>query len=866
LLLFLVICCTKVVHELPTTTQWTFDIQWCPRNPSAIATASFDGHINIFSLMGGQRSPSEVKTEQAASDPFAASILAQRQSSSVALKIPPKWMRRPCGASFVFGGKLVSFGQTDGPKQVHISQVVTECELLQRSQNLEDAMKNNMVLEFCQQKIELSDTDREQQLWNFLKVCFSKEPRQNFLSLLGYTTEELDKKFGALVGNGGLPTAGVDAQALAEEIKTLETKDDEEPSDADQASSSFEGSVSAGNDIDEQPAPPEANRKMQLRLLTTQISSHVAAPFSISTDDDVDGLLSKALLMGNFELAVEICLHADRMADALILAVAGGSELFTRTQQIYFRKHKSQVSRLVSAVVQRDWLDIIQYGELENWKELLAALLTYARPEEFPTLCDVLGSRMETESNGELCEHALLCYICAGNVSKLVDCWAGISKQPNAPLSLQDLIEKVMVLTQAVERERRQAPSTTSGILSQKLQQYAILLASQGSLDTALSYLEQAITAQDTQMEWRDRVYHAQAVSSHLPPEFPFEEIDILPEQAPVVHAAIRGDEISYQPQPAVSRFPQQSLVTDPPVPQQPVVSMPSTYQQPVQTNRPMAHGMPGPLPGHLQQHAPPTPPSSLVHAPLSQTSVLSGPTSPPPTKVITPPSHPPAVTGTPFVPSMQQQPPPPPKAIAERSKEPVPPGWHDPPPLKPTTTPTAYVAPAPITAPIVGMPAPIQPPPPSSGQFYVPQQSMQPSQVAPPEQLAPPPAQIRKSPTPPPTKLKEPIPAEHMILVQTLDDLLDRCRRMAVNPTMKRKADEVRKRLDVLFDKLRDKTLTLSTLGSLHQMCEAVQVGDFQSALALHTGLVASSSFNETSGFLPGLKTLLQMSLQLRV
>jgi hypothetical protein len=74
-----------------------------------------------------------------------------------------------------------------------------------------------------------------------------------------------------------------------------------------------------------------------------------------------------------------------------------------------------------------------------------------------------------------------------------------------------------------------------------------------------------------------------------------------------------------------------------------------------------------------------------------------------------------------------------------------VPPGWHDPPPLKPTTTPTAYVAPAPITAPIVGMPAPIQPPPPSSGQFYVPQQSMQPSQVAPPEQLAPPPAQIRK-------------------------------------------------------------------------------------------------------------------------
>ena len=68
-------------------------------------------------------------------------------------------------------------------------------------------------------------------------------------------------------------------------------------------------------------------------FVCTTVSSHVAAPFSISTNDgesghssiisclldamcvcpDVDGLLSKALLMGNFELAVEICLHADRM-------------------------------------------------------------------------------------------------------------------------------------------------------------------------------------------------------------------------------------------------------------------------------------------------------------------------------------------------------------------------------------------------------------------------------------------------------------------------------------------------------------------------------------------------------------------------
>ena len=36
-------------------------------------------------------------------------------------------------------------------------------------------------------------------------------------------------------------------------------------------------------------------------------------------------------------------------------------------------------------------------------------------------------------------------------------------------------------------------------------------------------------------MEWRDRVYHAQAVSSNSAPEFPFDVTDVLPEEAPIV-------------------------------------------------------------------------------------------------------------------------------------------------------------------------------------------------------------------------------------------------------------------------------------------------------------------------------------------
>lgn len=59
-------------------------------------------------------------------------------------------------------------------------------------------------------------------------------------------------------------------------------------------------------------------------------------------------------------------------------------------------------------------------------------------------------------------------------------------------LTLQDLIEKVVLLKKAVEKERKQFDASSSDTLQSKLRLYASLLASQGSLGTALNYLQQA--------------------------------------------------------------------------------------------------------------------------------------------------------------------------------------------------------------------------------------------------------------------------------------------------------------------------------------------------------------------------------------
>jgi len=109
------------------------------------------------------------------------------------------------------------------------------------------------------------------------------------------------------------------------------------------------------------------------------------------------------------------------MAEALILAVAGGPELFARTQRKYLNQARSSISKFISCVVGRDWKSMVETCAIDNWKEALASLVTYGKAEEFFQLCDLLGQRLETEAHNYT--SAMICYICSGNIEKLVSCW-----------------------------------------------------------------------------------------------------------------------------------------------------------------------------------------------------------------------------------------------------------------------------------------------------------------------------------------------------------------------------------------------------------------------------------------------------------
>ena len=60
----------------------------------------------------------------------------------------------------------------------------------------------------------------------------------------------------------------------------------------------------------------------------------------------MDGLICQALLAGNFEVAVDVCFSNNRTADGLLLAIAGGPDLFARTQKRYLDQSQSAVSKV----------------------------------------------------------------------------------------------------------------------------------------------------------------------------------------------------------------------------------------------------------------------------------------------------------------------------------------------------------------------------------------------------------------------------------------------------------------------------------------------------------------------------------------
>uniref|UniRef100_W5MXK4 Protein transport protein Sec31A n=1 Tax=Lepisosteus oculatus TaxID=7918 RepID=W5MXK4_LEPOC len=915
----------EVLYELPTSTQWCFDIQWCPRNPAVLSAAAFDGHVSVYSIMGGNvesQSRKQLSSSFGNLDPFGTGQAlpplqlpqhTPQQSTVMPLKKPPKWIRRPVGASFAFGGKLVMFEnikaaaqqqqqQPPVPHCVYVSQVVTETMFLKRSNELQSAMTAGSFVDFCQSKVESSQNEFERNVWSFLKANFESNPRGKYLDLLGYKSDEVYRQVTLCIHS-------------FKELANLDLEKDE--------SEIIHTQYTTGTML--------RNHKSFFELLT--LSQKMLQYFCAAVNQcfvsvaDLDGLITQALLTGDFEGAVDLCLHDNRMADAIILAIAGGQELLAKTQKKYFDKTQSKITRLITAVVMKDWKEIVEACDLQNWREALAAVLTYAGPEEFASLCDLLGTRLEGDGDLELQAQACLCYICAGNVEKLVACWTK-AQDGNSPLSLQDLVEKVVVLQRAVEATRSASSTPVGALLAEKMSQYASLLAAQGSLATAIAYLPSStdqvpeicvrggiccticshtdlkgrhmcfsvkvgvyarplVSAAVVQL--RDRLYRAQGAHTGAPAALGFPSTansvlsqvrtpstvtswsnqtpTALPSIPPVASAsgtqskqkmaqiANVGDGISKlrfpvcfpsQAEPPPPGFVMQSMA-NPSIPSSaaPGYMYPQTNTQQGYPQKYLAAsfnvaypqaqeyspGVGGPTIYQPHQHTPPPPPSSSSSAPY-------------PTRYMHPaPSHPlpPACAGTPF-----------PGQSQGSSGGPLPPASTFSPPPPPLSSgasfqhggpgaPASSYAPPPPAGTTGTLPAPASRPPHRNGSSLG--------------------VLVFLSP---PLFLKPSVKTN-----KWLDDCHTKkyisCTKLPLQQT-KRKLDDANKRLESLYDKLRDQTLSPAIIGGLHNIARSIESRCYMDGLNIHTHIVSNSNFSETSAFMPVLKVILTQANKLGV
>ncbi|XP_024614651.1 protein transport protein Sec31A isoform X4 [Neophocaena asiaeorientalis asiaeorientalis] len=916
----------EVLYELPTNTQWCFDIQWCPRNPAVLSAASFDGRISVYSIMGGsadglrQKQVDKLSSSFGNLDPFGTGqplppLQIPQQTAQhrivLPLKKPPKWVRRPVGASFSFGGKLVTFASVrtqpqQGAEQqlqqhhVRISQVVTEEEFLSRSAQLQQVVQSQGFVSYCQKKIDASQTEFEKNVWSFLKVNFEDDSRGKYLELLGYRKEDLGKKI-----------------------------------------------ASALNKVD----GPDVRIKEEKQ--ESEFLPSAGGTFNISISGDIDGLITQALLTGNFESAVDLCLHDNRMADAIILAIAGGQELLAQTQKKYFAKSQSKITRLITAVVMKNWKEIVESCDLKNWREALAAVLTYAKPDEFSALCDLLGTRLESEGDSLLQTQACLCYICAGNVEKLVACWTKAQDGSN-PLSLQDLIEKVVILRKAVQLTQAMDTNTVGVLLAEKMSQYANLLAAQGSIAAALAFLPDN-TNQPNIVQLRDRLCRAQgnpAPGQQESPKIPYERQQ-LPKGRPgpvaghtqmprvpaqqyyphgenppppgfIMHGNVNPNVATAQlptspghmhtqvppyPQPQPYQPAQQySFGTGGSAvyrPQQPVApSASNAYPNTPYISSASSYSGQSQLYTAQHQASPPTSSSTASFPPPPSSGASfqhGGPGAPPSSSAY---ALAPGATGT--LPaagelpasqrtenqSMQDQ-----ASILEGSQN----GWNDPPALnrvpKKKKMPENFMPPVPITSPIMNplgdhqsqmlqqqpsAPVPLssqasfpQPHLPGGQPFHGIQQPL--SQPGMPPSFSKP--NIEGAPGAPigntmqhvqslPTEkiTKKPIPDEHLILKTTFEDLIQRCLSSATDPQTKRKLDDASKRLECLYDKLREQTLSPTIINGLHNIARSIETRNYSEGLTIHTHIVSTSNFSETSAFMPVLKVVLTQANKLGV
>ncbi|XP_031267395.1 protein transport protein SEC31 homolog B [Pistacia vera] len=814
----------EIVTELPAGNNWNFDVHWYPKIPGVISASSFDGKIGIYNVEGCSRYG-----------------VGENEFGAAPLRAP-KWYKRPIGASFGFGGKLVSFHpKSSGASEISVHNLVTEDSLVSRSSEFEESIQNgerSSLRILCEKKSQESKSEDDRETWGFLKVMFEDDARTKLITHFGFSLPKEEKD-----------TVPDDLSEEVNAVTLEESATDKVVDEGDKGASIF--ATDNGEDFFNNLPSPKAdtpvstsvNTFVEDSVLSAQEMQEVTDRLEESSDPSFDDSVQRALVVGDYKGAVAQCISANKMADALVIAHVGGGALWESTRDQYLKMSRSPYLKVVSAMVNNDLLSLVNTRPLKFWKETLALLCTFAQREEWTVLCDALASKLMAAGNTLA---ATLCYICANNIDKTVEIWSRSLAAEHEGKSyvdlLQELMEKTIVLALATGQKR------FSASLCKLVEKYAEILASQGLLTTAMEYLK-LLGSDELSPELtvlRDRI------ACSIEPEK--EATAMAYENSEVQDRAVHGgvDQSKFGMVDSSHQYYQE------PAPAQLHQTVPGygdNYQQPL---APYGNGRGF---GAPVQYQPAQQPSLFIPSPATQPNFAPSPATTQPAMRPFIPSTPPVLRNA----DQYQQPtlgsqlyP----GTSNPGYHPVPPGpdAHGPSHLGSVPGPKVV---APTTAPMGFMPM--------TGSGVVQRPGMGSMQPTSPTQAAP--VQPAVTPAAPPPTIQtvdtSNVPAHQKPVIMTLTRLYNETAEALggarANPAKKREIEDNSKKIGALFAKLNSGDISKNAADKLVQLCQALDNNDFGTALQIQV-LLTTSEWDECNFWLATLKRMIKTRQNVRL
>ncbi|CAB0038171.1 unnamed protein product [Trichogramma brassicae] len=673
----------EVVCELAQTSQWNFDVLWCPRHPDLVVGTSFDGVATVYSILGGHNQQSAVTSNKIVEsfpgmDPFTQpppSAVHHTDEASI-LKKAPKWLKKPFGASFGFGGKLTTFENlpvdpnmpANTNRRVYVSQVITNPDLIQRSNELEAAVKTGQFSDFCKGKADNAKDEHTRKVWNCIGAYFGENVSQELLELLGFELENMNNKLNQFVPHPEIENVTKGIENLNNtgyaQNQPLQRK-------------SIPGMPQAQSNMFNPIQPPAQSNMFNPIQPPTQSNmfNPIQPPNNASSMPPQQPSWNTAPTKQSFNNS------------SMNYPGVANNQSYPSTQPV--TPFVPSVPQAPPSMMQDPYTP--------------QAPLTPAIPPPPPTSATNL-SQSSGSRPGSVGPQSKSKYVVDPSVK------SGSTYGPGGYGSASGFSPTGGYGYSGMQQPQPSYPSPN--VTPQQVQQPSLYtptpVAAQTLAPSAYTYPNDTPSYQSGNQSsgWNDPPIYSK--SNKAQPKTEFQQ------QNPIMHplggATHMTEPTVYQPDP--------------------------NYQQ---------HQQMGPQGTYNQFN---------------------------------------------FAPGMQSY---------NRAAEP-----------------------------------PIQP------------------------------AQIVRVPEP--EKPKAPIPEEHKKLQSTFNELKDRCFEVARNPQLKKKIEDVSRKLEVFYDYLREQKISPSTLQGLHQICDTVQTGDYQGGLSIHTQLVSGPDFSQIASFMPGIKVLLQTALQLNV